>query len=79
MRSPGALDGNRIWRVATPRGTVLQKLYAERGGWFASWSREFATRLRGGKTSTRAAGRRATESRLLRQWREAGLDVPAEL
>jgi hypothetical protein len=73
------LDGNRIWRVATPQGTVLQKLYAERGGWAYAWRRELLTRLRGGKTSTRAAGRRATERRLLRLWREAGLDVPADL
>ena len=79
MRHAGRLDGNRIWRVATPDGTVLQKLYAERGGWLRAWGRELTTRLMGAKTSTRAAGRRATEARLLALWRAAGLDVPANL
>lgn len=79
MQPPGRLDGNRIWRVATPRGSVLQKLYGERGGWLQSWARELGSRLRGGKTSTRAAGRRATEARLLKLWQQAGLDVPADL
>lgn len=79
MRHATRLDGNRIWRVSTPEGTVLQKLYAERGGWLQAWGRELTTRLVGAKTSTRAAGRRATEARLLALWREAGLDVPADL
>jgi len=79
VRHATRLDGNRIWRVATPGGTVLQKLYAERGGWLRAWGRELTTRLFGAKTSTRAAGRRATEARLLALWREAGLDVPADL
>jgi hypothetical protein len=73
------LDGNRIWRVETPQGPVLQKLYAERGGAVRSRVRELFSRLRGGKTGTRAAARRATEARLLALWREAGLDVPADL
>ena len=79
MRPAARLDGNRIWRVATPRGSVLQKLYGERGGGLRPWLRELGSRLRGGKSSTLAAGRRATEARLLALWREAGLDVPAEL
>ncbi len=73
------LDGNRIWRVQTAHGPVLQKLYAERGSWLHAWGRELASRLRGGKTGTRAAARRATEARLLALWREQGFDVPAEL
>ena len=75
----GRLDGNRIWRVSVPGGTVLQKLYAERGGWLTVRLRELGGVLRGGKTSTRARARRATEARLLRLWRQAGLDVPADL
>lgn len=79
LREAGRLDGNRIWRVSVPGGTVLQKLYGERGSWLAAAKRELGSRLRGGKTSTRAAARRATEARLLRLWREAGLEVPADL
>jgi hypothetical protein len=79
QREAARLDGNRIWRVETPRGPVLQKLYAERGSWLHAWGRELGTRLRGGKTSTRASGRRATERRLLALWRAHGCDVPAEL
>jgi len=73
------LDGNRIWRVETAHGPVLQKLYAERGSWLHAWGRELASRLRGGKTGTRASARRATEARLLALWREHGCDVPTEL
>jgi len=81
MSLPGAgrLDGNRIWRVSVGGGTVLQKLYAERGGWLTVQLRALGGGLRGGKSSTRAAARRATEARLLRLWREAGLAVPADL
>jgi hypothetical protein len=74
-----SLDGNRVWRVETASGPVLQKLYAERGGWLHARLRELATRLRGGKTGTRAASRRATEARLLALWREHGCDVPANI
>jgi len=75
----GRLDGNRLWPVDTPRGRVLQKLYAERGGPLRSRLRDLLARLRGGKSGTRAAARRATERRLLALWRAAGLDVPADL
>ncbi|MHC5212684.1 MAG: BUD32 family EKC/KEOPS complex subunit [Planctomycetota bacterium] len=78
-RAPSRVDGNRIWRVRTPDGTVLQKAYGERGSWWHVHGRDLATRLRGDKTSTRARGRRATEARLLALWRDAGLDVPADL
>jgi tRNA A-37 threonylcarbamoyl transferase component Bud32 len=71
--------GNRIWRVRTPGGVVLQKLYRERGGRLHALVRETGSRLRGGKSSTRAAGRRATEARLLALWSAAGCDVPADL
>jgi hypothetical protein len=84
-RAPSRADGNRLWRVRLPGhrdadgGTVLQKTYGERGSCWHVHARELATRLRGGKTSTRARGRRATEARLLALWRAAGLDVPADL
>jgi len=73
------LDGNRVWRVDTSRGTVLQKLYAERGGWLRACGREFFSSLRGAKTGTRAAARRATEARLLALWRQHGCDAPVDL
>jgi hypothetical protein len=76
---PGRLDGNRVWRVETARGPVLQKLYAERGGWLRAWGRELFSRLRGAKTGTRAAARRATEARLLALWRQHGCDAPADV
>jgi hypothetical protein len=78
-RGLSRLEGNRIWRVETAQGPVLQKLYAERGSWWRTRARDFAGRLRGGKTGTRAAARRATEARLLALWRAHGCDVPAEL
>jgi hypothetical protein len=73
------LDGNRVWRVETPQGPVLQKLYADRGSRLHAWGRDLATSLRGGKTGTRAAARRATEARLLALWRAHGCDVPADV
>jgi hypothetical protein len=79
-RAPaGRLDGNRVWRVDSPGGPVLQKLYAERGGWLHAWGRDVLSRLRGAKTGTRAAARRATEARLLGLWRQHGCDAPADL
>jgi len=76
---PARLDGNRVWRVDTPRGPVLQKLYAERGDWLHARARELFSSLRGAKTGTRAAARRATEARLLALWRQHGCDAPADL
>ncbi len=75
----GRLDGNHVWRVVTPGGPVLQKLYGERGGWWHAWGRELLTALHGAKTGTRAAARRATEARVLALWRAHGCDAPAEL
>jgi hypothetical protein len=76
---PSRLNGNRVWRVETPSGPVLQKLYGERGGWLHAWLRELGSALRGAKTGTRAAARRATEARVLALWRSHGCDAPAEL
>ncbi len=74
------LEGNRIWRVRLPDGsTVLQKHYGERGGALHCRLRDWGSRLRGLKTGTRAAARRATEARLLAAWRAAGFDVPQDL
>ena len=73
------MDGNRVWRVETPDGPVLQKLYGERGGCLHALAREVASRIRDGKTSTLAAGRRATERRLLELWRNHGFDVPRDI
>jgi hypothetical protein len=76
---PTRLDGNRVWRVVTPRGTVLQKLYAERGSWLRAGTRDVFSGLLGAKTGTRAAARRATEARLLALWQRHGCDAPADV
>lgn len=70
--------GNRAWRIETPKGPAVQKLYRERGGVLAVLGRELLIRLAGGKTSQRARARRETERRLLRHWRERGFAVPAD-
>ncbi len=75
----GALRGNRVWRVETARGTVVQKYYGERGPLFTRCVRELGYALRGGKSRPSGAARRATEGRLLELWRVAGFDVPREL
>lgn len=72
------LDGNRSWRIETPRGPALQKLYGERGGAAAVLGRQALIAIARSKTSSRALVRRATERRLLRHWRECGFDVPAD-
>ena len=76
---PIAPDGNRVWRVQTPAGPVLQKLYGERGVGLRPWLREFATSLSRTKTGTLARARRATEARLLALWRQHGCEAPADL
>ncbi len=73
------LDGNRSWRIDTPRGAVLQKLYVERAGAVRGVVRDALIAVMGTKTSARAAARRATERRLLATWRAAGFDVPRDL
>lgn len=72
-----AIDGNRVWRVDTPAGAFLQKLYYPRKGAWREGLRALVARLLGAKSSPRAAVRRRTEERLLRHWRAAGCDVPA--
>jgi hypothetical protein len=71
--------GNRIWRVETAAGPVVQKLYRRRTPWPREEIRALLTRLGGRKTSPRAAWRHSTERRLLALWSEAGLDVPRDL
>jgi hypothetical protein len=71
--------GNRIWRVETGTGPVVQKLYRRRTAWPREEIRALLTWLGGRKTSPRAASRYATERRLLALWSKAGLDVPRDL
>ena len=73
------MPGNRIWRVETPDGPVVQKLYDRRTPWPREELRALLTALVGRKTSPRALERRATEQRLLAQWSAEGFDVPREL
>lgn len=78
MSATGRLDGNRSWRIETPRGPALQKLYCERGGPAGAWVRELLIAAARTKTSARPRARRATERRLLHLWRVRGVDVPAD-
>jgi hypothetical protein len=72
-------DGNRVWRVETPDGPVIQKLYNRRGRWPAEEFRAVMTALIGRKTSSLARQRRETERRQLALWRLTGFDVPREI
>lgn len=74
----GRLRGNRSWRVETPDGPALQKLYCERTGAVAALVREFLIAAARSKTSQRPLARKATERRLLRLWRDHGFDVPRD-
>ena len=71
--------GNRIWRLETPTGPVVQKIYRRRTPWPREEIRALLTRLGGRKTSPRAVWRHSTERRLLALWSQAGLDVPRDL
>jgi hypothetical protein len=78
--APSADDelGNRIWRVALPEGgSVILKLHRRRKSRARSLGRWLGTALLARKTAPDATSRCRTEERLLRSWREAGLDVPA--
>ncbi len=77
-RSP-EVNGNYIWRIETPSGTVLQKHYGERGGFCRRWLGEWGTRMVGLKTSSLAAGRCATEREMIALWARSGVDVPRDL
>lgn len=73
-------DGaNRIWRVETPAGPAVQKLYGEKGGPLGSLWRAGMSRVLRGATSSRAGARWRTEGELLAHWREAGVAVPRDL
>ena len=77
-REAGRLHGNRLWRVETPSGPVLQKYYCEKAGaiqvaWRAAW-----TRWLRGATSPRAAARWRTEREILALWGAAGIAVPRD-
>lgn len=79
-RDPEAdrLRGNRSWRVESPGGPALQKLYCERTGAVAALVREILIAVARTKTSQRPRARRATERELLALWRERGFDVPRD-
>lgn len=77
-RAGEPLRGNRSWRIETPRGPALQKLYVERGRAYSVALRDALVLLARTKSPSRALARRATERRLLSLWREHGVDVPAD-
>lgn len=73
------LIGNRIWRVPSPDGVILQKVYAPHSRGPGYWVRLVLERLARVKTPTTVAARQRTERELLRTWREAGCDVPEDV
>jgi hypothetical protein len=77
--TPGRLDANRIWRVPTADGALVQKLYCERGPFLRRLGTHLGNVFFPLKTRPGARGRHRTERRLLRAWREAGLAVPIDL
>ena len=77
-REARRLDGNRLWRIETPAGPLLQKYYVEKGGRLRSGWRSAWSRLLRGATGSGAAERWRVEGETLAHWRAAGVDVPAD-
>jgi hypothetical protein len=73
------MTGNRIWRVETPSGPAVQKLYGERSGRLRSLGKTAVERLLRRKTTSSARSRYSTERRLLALWAEAQIHVPADI
>jgi hypothetical protein len=73
------MTGNRIWRVETPSGPAVQKLYGERSGSLRSLGKTAVERLLRRKSTSSARSRYATERHLLALWAEAQIDVPADV
>jgi hypothetical protein len=78
LKGGGGADGNRVWRVNTPSGPVVQKLYRERHGALRILARRLAVWLAGRKTRPDALGRWRTERDVLAAWRAARLRVPRD-
>jgi hypothetical protein len=70
--------GNRLWRVETPGGPALQKLYGSRAGPLRDAWRGLLSRVIRGATATSPAARLRTERATLALWRSEGLDVPGD-
>ena len=71
--------GNRIWRIDTPAGPAVQKLYRERRGHLRGLCTRVLERALRRKSSSAPRSRCETERRLLSLWAEAGIDVPAPI
>lgn len=70
--------GNRLWRVETPAGSALQKLYGSRTGPLRDRWRGLMSRVIRGATATTPRARLRTERETLALWAAAGIDVPAD-
>ena len=73
------MTGNRIWRVETPSGPAVQKLYGERAGSLRSLGKTLIERLLRLKSTSSARSRYRTERHLLALWAEAQINVPADI
>jgi hypothetical protein len=71
--------GNRLWRVETPEGPVLQKFYRPKAGLLRDAWRGVMSRIVRGASGSSPDVRCRTEGELLALWREAGVDVPRDL
>jgi hypothetical protein len=78
IAAAGGPPGNRLWRLETPAGPLLQKWYGPKAGPLRDGWRSFFSRVIRGATGTSPAERRATERATLALWREAGVDVPRD-
>jgi hypothetical protein len=71
--------GNRLWRVETPAGPVLQKFYRAKAGRLRDAWRGVMSRVVRGASGSSPDARCRVEGELLALWREAGVDVPRDL
>ncbi|MHC4820350.1 MAG: hypothetical protein ACYTDX_01350 [Planctomycetota bacterium] len=78
-REAKRVRGNRVWRVETPTGPVIQKLYRRKAPVWQSAFRSLFARFLRSATGVSIRGRWQVERRMLGEWRKAGVDVPRVL
>ena len=78
-RDSGEPTGNLSWRVETPSGPVLQKVYLARHGAIRGALRTLLMTLFSGKSGASPLARWRTERAVLAHWAELGFDAPRDL
>lgn len=79
MHKEPSARSNRIWRMETPIGPAVQKVYRERDGRLRARVRSILSHVVARKTGVTAHERFVVERSMLHLWRDAGIDVPADL